>query len=239
MTTERDMPSDHIPSDPARLNRRRVILGGAFLLTAATAAARVPGRHIDLLGDRKIEALIPTDIGRWHFYSKSGLVVPPADQLSESLYSQLLTRVYLAPDALPIMLLVAQSSGQTGILQVHRPEYCYPAGGFKLSDRAVVPVQLPGGTLETTTLSAHADDRAEQIMYWTRVGNDMPTTWAQQRWSVARANLRGDVPDAVMVRVSTLTPDREAGMAAMAEFTRSLFAAVPAGVRRVLDSSAR
>ncbi|MBY9064667.1 EpsI family protein [Sphingomonas yunnanensis] len=220
------------------LDRRRALLGGAFLLTAGVAAARVPGHHIDLLGKRKLDPLIPARVGPWSFYSKSGLVTPPPDQLSDLLYSQLLTRVYLAPDELPIMLLMAQSSGQTGVLQVHRPEYCYPAGGFKLTDRAVRSVPLPGGQLDATVMTARADNRVEQLMYWTRVGRDMPLSWAQQRWSVARANLRGDVPDAILVRISTLTNDREAGMATLAAFTRALFAAVPADVRRVLDSAA-
>lgn len=231
MTTDRH--------DGVWLNRRQAVLGGAFLATAGVAAARVPSQHIDLLGKRKMEALIPNRIGQWSFYSKSGLVVPPADQLSDALYSQLLTRVYLSPDALPVMLLIAQSAGQTGVLQVHRPEYCYPAGGFTLSGRRILPVALPGSTLDATFLSAHADDRTEQILYWTRVGTDMPTTWAQQRWSVARANLKGDIPDAVMVRVSALTPDHDAGIAALTAFTRALFAAVPADVRRVLDIDAR
>jgi EpsI family protein len=219
------------------LDRRRALLGGAFLLTAGVAAARVPGNRIDLLGKRKLEALIPARVGPWSFYSKSGLVTPPPDQLSDLLYSQLLTRVYLAPDQLPIMLLMAQSSGQTGVLQVHRPEYCYPAGGFTLADKAVRAVPLPGGQLDATVMTATADNRVEQLMYWTRVGRDMPLSWAQQRWSVARANLRGDVPDAMLVRISTLTHDRDAGMATLAAFTRALFAAVPADVRRVLDSA--
>jgi EpsI family protein len=226
-------------ADAGMINRRSAILGGAFLVTAGVAAARVPDHHIDLLGNRKLDKLIPTRIGRWEFYSKSGLVVPPADQLKDALYSQLLTRVYLSPDALPIMLLIAQSGGQTGVLQVHRPEYCYPAGGFTLSDRAILPVALPGSTLDATAISAQADDRSEQILYWTRVGEDMPTTWARQRWSVARANLKGDVPDAVLVRVSTLTNDRAAGMAAATEFVRAMFAQVPADVRRMLDIDAR
>ena len=220
------------------LDRRRALLGGAFLLTAGVAAARVPGNHIDLLGKRKLDALIPARVGPWSFYSKSGLVTPPPDQLSDLLYSQLLTRVYLAPEQLPIMLLMAQSSGQTGVLQVHRPEYCYPAGGFTLTDKAVRSVALPGGPLDATVMTATADNRVEQLMYWTRVGRDMPLSWAQQRWSVARANLRGDVPDAMLVRISTLTHDRDAGLATLAAFTRALFAAVPADVRRVLDSAA-
>ncbi len=233
MTTERTGPA-------MRLNRRQAVLGAAFLATAGVAAARVPRNRIDLLGDRKLDTLIPNAIGPWTFYSKSGLVVPPADQLKDALYSQLLTRVYLAEGALPIMLLIAQSGGQTGVLQVHRPEYCYPAGGFALSNKMVSPLPLPGGTmLQAVSMTAKADDRTEQLLYWTRVGRDMPLTWVQQRWSVARANLRGDIPDAVMVRVSTLTADREAGMAAMTQFVRAMFAAVPQPVRRMMDVDAR
>jgi EpsI family protein len=239
MTTDRADDRRDGRGEAGLLNRRSAMLGGAFLLTAGVAAARVPNHHIDLLGDRKLDRLIPQRIGRWAFYSKSGLVVPPADQLKDALYSQLLTRVYLSPDALPIMLLIAQSGGQTGVLQVHRPEYCYPAGGFTLSDRTILPIGLPGSTLDATAISAKADDRTEQILYWTRVGEDMPTTWARQRWSVARANLKGDVPDAVLVRVSTLTSDRAAGMAAATEFVRAMFAQVPPDVRRMLDIDAR
>jgi EpsI family protein len=222
-----------------RLDRRQALLGGAFLLTAGVATAREPRHAIDLLGKRKVDKLIPTQIGRWTFYSKSGLVVPPADQLSDQLYSQLMTRVYAAPDALPIMMLVAQSGGQTGILQVHRPEVCYPAGGYRLSPSTRHIIALPGGgDLDTMAFSATDDNRVEQLMYWTRVGHDMPGNWAEQRWSVARANLRGDIPDAVLVRISTITPDRDAAMAALDEFTRALFAAVPPDVRRFLDSRA-
>lgn len=230
--------SDRMP-DAVGLSRRQAILGGAFLLTAGTAVARVPRHNIDLLGDRKIDKLIPQKIGEWAFYSKSGLVVPPADQLKDALYSQLMTRVYVAPDAMPIMLLIAQSGGQTGVLQVHRPEYCYPASGFTLMERSVLPIGLPGSQLEATAITAKADDRTEQLLYWTRVGEDMPLTWARQRWSVARANLKGDVPDAVLVRVSALTADREAGLAALTRFVQAMFAAVPPDVRRFLDIDAR
>lgn len=230
--------SDRAHHEPA-LSRRQAILGGAFLLTAGTAVARVPRHNIDLLGDRQIDKLIPQKIGEWAFYSKSGLVVPPADQLKDALYSQLMTRVYVAADALPIMLLIAQSGGQTGVLQVHRPEYCYPASGFTLMERTVLPIGLPGSRLEATAITAKADDRTEQLLYWTRVGEDMPLTWARQRWSVARANLKGDVPDAVLVRVSALTADRAAGLTALTRFVQAMFAAVPPDVRRFLDIDAR
>lgn len=234
--------TDPTMTDPAMtrlLDRRQMILGAACLATAGVAMARVPRHNIDLFGKNKLEKLVPEKIGDWQFYSKSGLVVPPADQLSDALYSQLLTRVYLSPDSIPVMMLVAQSSGQTGILQVHRPEYCYPAGGFTLHDKHVVPIALPGSTLDAVFMTATTPDRTEQLLYWTRVGDDMPTTWVQQRLSVARANLMGDVPDAVLVRISAVTNDAAAGLAAMTKFTRAFFASVPPNVRRMFDIDAR
>lgn len=228
-------------NDPSSrlFDRRKVLIGGSCLLTAGVAAARTPDKPIDLLGKRQIEKLIPQKIGGWEYYTKSGLIVPPADQLRDELYSQLVTRVYLSDDALPIMLLIAQSSGQTGILQVHRPEFCYPAGGFTLLDKAPHNIALPGSVLPSTSFTAVSDDRTEQLLYWTRVGYDMPTTWVQQRWSVARANLLGDIPDAVMVRVSTISGDRERAFATLDTFVRQLFASVPPDVRRILDIGVR
>lgn len=216
------------------LGRRRVLIGGGLLLTAAATAARMPRDEINFLGSGKLEALIPTRIGQWSFASESGIVVPPDDEMVDELYAQLVTRVYTAPGLATIMLLVAQGGGQTGVLQVHRPEVCYPAGGFALSERRVFDVELPGGTLPTNAFTATADARIEQLLYWTRVGNDLPSSWLAQRWSVARANLEGYIPDAVLVRLSTITPDRNAAFADLAEFGRALLASTSPSTRRFL-----
>lgn len=213
------------------LNRRAFLIGGAFLGTAGLAAALEPRGHIDLLGARKLEDVIPTRVGPWAFASKSGLVVPPSDQLSDQLYSQLLTRVYTAPDMPDIMLLVAQSGSQTGVLQVHRPEVCYPASGYKLSDSSPVDLPLGKANVRTMGFTASADSRVEQLIYWTRVGMDLPSTWAEQRWSVARANLQGNLPDAVLVRLSTLSPDRNASFDVLQRFATSLVTSLPSKAR--------
>lgn len=223
--------------DPARdglFDRRRFIIGGTLLATAGAAWAMEPRRRVDVLGKRKLEDLLPDRIGAWSFYSKSGLVVPPSDQLSQQLYSQLLTRVYVAPDSSPIMILIAQSASQTGILQVHRPEVCYPAGGYQLSTRANVDLPLGEGALSTTAFTATAGPRIEHMIYWTRVGTDMPTTWAEQRWAVARENMRGGLPDAVLVRISTLSPDRDGSVTLLRRFATTLVEALPPAARAVL-----
>lgn len=216
------------------MSRRNVLLGGALLGTAALAHGMVPRRHYDLLGKGKLEDIVPTDVGPWKFYSKSGLVIPPSDQLSLATYSQLLTRVYTSNDRAPIMLLIAQSAGQDGMLQIHRPEFCYPAGGFRLSNSRVHTIGLPNHRdIPTRMLTATGVDRIEQILYWTRIGRDLPTSWAAQRISVAAANLRGEIPDAVMVRVSTISAD-PAAIAQADEFARNLINGLNPKARPVL-----
>jgi EpsI family protein len=162
------------------IDRRKVLLGLLFGSAAAVATWRQPRERLDYLGRQKLDDLVPKTIGPWKFVAASGLVVPPEDQLSRTLYSQLLTRVYSNGDDPPVMLLIAQSAGQTGILQVHRPETCYPASGYQISPVTQHKVALEPGTLTTNALSATNEGTTESIIYWTRVGDRIPTTWKQQ-----------------------------------------------------------
>ncbi|NUT01642.1 MAG: EpsI family protein [Sphingomonas sp.] len=216
------------------ITRRKFALGLAFASVAGLAAARLPNKNLDYLGKHKLEDVLPQKIGRWTYVSSSGLVVPPEDQMSQALYSQLLTRVYSAEDGSTIMLLVAQSASQTGILQIHRPEICYTAGGYALSAIEPHAVRLPGGAIPTMSMSATSDFRTEQLVYWTRIGDHLPTSWREQRLAVAGDNLRRVIPDAVMVRVSTFGSDKPAALASVDEFIVAMLQSVTPQTRRVL-----
>ncbi|MCA1653831.1 MAG: exosortase-associated protein EpsI, V-type [Sphingomicrobium sp.] len=232
MNDERDF------SEGRRLDRRKFVLGAAFLGTAAAAYAREPRSVEDFLGKAKLDDIIPKQFGEWSFVSVSGLVTAPEDQLSRLLYSQLITRVYSAEGKPPIMMLVAQSASQTGVLQVHRPEVCYPASGYALSP--VVEHDIPVGPklLRTNLLAATADGKTEHIIYWTRIGNHLPVSWAEQRWAVAKDNLNGIIPDAVLARISVSEPDRAEATALIESFTRSLIGSLSPAARNVLIGGA-
>ena len=131
------------------------------------------------------------------------------------------------------MLLMAQNAKQTGVLQVHRPEVCYPAGGFELSPIIEHAIRLGLGVLQTNTLVASGGGVTECVLYWTRVGDSQPLSWAQQRIDVARQNLRGIVPDAVIVRVSIRQSDLEGAQKILDEFVRELLGAIPPNKRSV------
>ena len=223
-----------VPHEPVLLSRRKMLLGAVFAASAGVSIARQPRTRIDYLGAAKLEGLIPKQIGKWNFATTSGLVIPADDALSDALYSQLLTRVYADGVNPPVMLLIAQSAGQTGFLQIHRPEACYPAGGYALSAPLPVAVATPGKLIRAVQLTASGQGREEHILYWTRIGDAMPASWAQQRLAVARDNLKGLVPDAVLVRVSTVDPDQVMAAKRLTEFVEAMVGGLSAPGRRVL-----
>lgn len=218
----------------AYLSRRKFAMGLLFCSVAGIAAWRQPTQPLDYLGHDKLENIIPDVIGPWHFATSSGLVIPPSDQLSDALYSQLLTRVYQDGINPPVMLLMAQSVGQTGVLQVHRPETCYPASGYKLSPTAQQEVRFGTRSIMTNKLVATADAISEQILYWTRVGDRMPMSWREQRIAVAEQNLRGIIPDAILIRVSMRSYDDRSAFGALDSFVKALVESLPEDKQRIL-----
>lgn len=217
----------------AALSRRETLLGGAFLATAVAGLALKPRRIENLLGTAKLDDLVPQRIGSWRFDTASGLVLPPADQLRDSIYSQLLTRTYVRDGAAPVMLLIAYSGTQDGTISVHRPEVCYPASGFRLTQMAPHSVPLaPGVTVPSRAIVAETDTRREQLIYWTRLGSHFPTHWSAQHLAVAAENFAGLVPDGALVRMSSIGDGDQ--FPTLDGFARDLFRSVGQQMRRVL-----
>jgi len=214
-------------------DRRKFLLGLLFCSAAGIAAWRQPRTKIDYLGKQKLEDVVPTKIGRWNFVTASGLVVPPDDPFTKSLYSQVLTRVYSDDKSPPIMLLLAQNGGQTGFLQVHRPEVCYTAGGFQISPLAPHPIQVGSISVPANRMDATAGGPTEHVVYWTRIGKRIPSTWRQQKVAVAEQNLEGIIPDAILVRISTVDDDADSALARIDDFVRALLLSIPPSRRSV------
>jgi EpsI family protein len=214
-------------------DRRKFLLGLLFCSAAGLAAARRPTNHLDYLGHQRLDELVPKSIGRWKFVTASGLVVPPNDELSNALYSQQLTRVYSDEQNPPIMLLLAQNGSQTGFLQVHRPETCYTAGGYQISELARHPIRLGSKVLVANSIDASSGGPTEHVIYWTRIGNRIPTSWRAQKLAVAEQNLEGIIPDAILVRISCVDEDGDAARAQIDNFIRAMLQSIPADRRNV------
>ena len=217
----------------SRLSRRETLIGGAFLAAAVAGLALTPRHTENMLGAAKLDDLVPRRIGDWQFNTASGLVLPPADQLRDSIYSQLLTRTYMRDGQAPVMLLIAYSGAQDGTISVHRPEVCYPASGYRLTLSEPHQVSLaPGLSVPSRAIIAETEVRREQLIYWTRLGSHFPTRWFDQHLAVAAENFAGMIPDGVLIRMSSTGPGDQ--FAVLDGFARDLFRAVGLRMRQVL-----
>lgn len=213
--------------------RRELLIGSLFLTAAGITAARMPDKPINYLGDNKLDAIVPKTIGRWNFVTESGLVVPTEDQTALTLYSQQLTRVYWDGRNPPIMLLIAAGTDQTGFLQVHRPEYCYSAAGYRLGQSERRPIAIGDGRrLVANKLLATRNGQSEWLLYWTRVGTQIPGSWAEQRLAIAVDNLKQIIPDAMLIRVSTIMLDGREAEAILGEFIQTMIGSIAPPLRR-------
>ncbi len=229
-------PNDEMnANDKSWVGRRHAIAGGLMLGLAGLTWLREPKEATAPLPRDAINNLAPKTIGKWSFSNKSGLVLPTEDKLSDSLYSHVVTRVYTSATHLPVMLLIAYSNTQNGMLQLHRPELCYPANGYQIS-QPVIDSLSTGFSLQLPVrrFSALGFQRSEQVLYWTRIGEEHPTSWAEQRFAVMRANLRAVIPDGILVRVSTVAPDYDSAKADLEQFTRSLLESSPKQLRALM-----
>jgi EpsI family protein len=206
-------------------------LGAAALVSELVAPRADPDK---LRRGRSLEDLVPNAIGQRTRASVNAILIPRGEDAQDKSYDQVLTRYYTGGSAAPIMLLIAYGSAQVGNTEMHRPEVCYPAAGFRLRDWPDVPLQFLGATISARSLTALASGRIEQILYWSRVGVSFPTSSLGQRWAALRATMRGSVPDGVLVRISTIDPDRERALPVLSEFAGALLDAGGAELRMLL-----
>ena len=217
------------------ISRRNVLTGVALLGASAVAHARQPQPGPSQLGKEGLDGIVPTNFGPWKFETTSGLVLPPPDATADRLYDEVLTRVYTRPDGQAVMFLVAYSGVQDGLLQLHRPEVCYPVGGYQLSQTRIAPVVFRNGdSVPARMFTATSAMRVEHVLYWTRLGTALPTSWAEQRWAVVLANLNGAIPDGVLVRMSCVENDAEKAFVTLKEFASDLAASVTPKARQLL-----
>lgn len=227
------------------LKRRELLLGLPLVAAAGGAFALTPRNRLNLLGDKKLEKAVPLTIGAWSVTPSNAVVLPDSAEgsLAARLYDQTVSRLYTSDTELPVMMVIAYGSTQSDQLQLHRPEVCYAAVGFEITTATQVAVPLaPGAELPARELVARNNDRVEPILYWTRVGDFLPTSGNEQRLMKLRSEMRGYVADGVLVRLSSVGEPSPEVFGSLQRFTRQMLAAtdpaaLPALVGRPLAAS--
>jgi EpsI family protein len=217
------------------LSRRHFVIGALLAGASAGTYAAQPKIRYSPINKDKFTAWVPQHVGPWTVVSASGVVLPPPDALSDRLYDNLVTRTYAAPGEPPVMMCIAYNYKQDGVLQLHRPEICYPAGGFRLSPtQSVMLAPAPGREIAANAFTAVGVERTEQVLYWTRLGDAFPRSWLDQRIIVMEANLRGFIPDGALMRVSMVDNDQARSLEMLRRFLAKFLEVAPPPLQRVL-----
>lgn len=202
---------------------------------AAIATVMTPTRRIvDTLPKLDIEAAIPQRFGDWQIDARSGggVVNPQQTELLNQLYSQIVTRTYVNSEGYRIMLSIAYGEDQRDGNQLHYPEVCYPAQGFQVISNKKAVLNTPLGDIPVKRLESHlSQQRYEPITYWTTVGNQALTGGAAKKVVEMQYGLKGEVPDGLLFRVSSIDRDSSVAFKAQEQFISTLVQALDSDVR--------
>jgi EpsI family protein len=215
------------------INRRDVLIGAGCMVALGAAEYLRPRRMLTLLNE-KLETAVPRQIGPWLAERGGDFVVPQRDgSLSERLYASQILRSYRRSEtSAPIMLVIAYGGAQSDALQLHRPEACYPAVGFRILNRKLfdLPVARAVG-IPAVAMTALAGGRIEDIIYWTRLGEYLPQTAGQQGRDRLATSMDGYIGDGVLVRASVVRMGPMANYDEVGEFLRLLVLSLAPAVR--------
>ncbi|MEA3221340.1 exosortase-associated protein EpsI, B-type [Immundisolibacter sp.] len=220
----------------ANPNLRTVLIGICMLAAAGLAYAMKPTRMVAGADTFQLESAIPRQFGAWTEQKQQVQIVDPRQQETiDRIYSQVLMRSYVNGEGVRVMLSIAYGDNQEDDLQVHRPEVCYPAQGAQLLSTVNASLPTQWGEIPIRRLTTQFGPRHEPVTYWVMVGDRAIIGSLQGKLAQMRYGFRGQIPDGMLVRASTIDPDDERAFAQQARFLQDLLAAVPPETRKRLS----
>jgi EpsI family protein len=200
-----------------------------LIVSTVSYAMKTKSVIIDGKAEPDYAKLIPEEFGDWKLLPQIRLVVPiEEDALANRIYSQMVGRAYADKAGNTVMLLMAYGPKQVDKLQLHRPEICYVAEGFRVSGLQAAQLEVEPGrpSLNVSKLVARRENRVERITYWMRVGDDVVSTLFRRQMTSLRYGLQGLIPDGVLIRVSTINLDEASSNEVHARFLRDMLVTV-------------
>ncbi len=221
-----------------RLNRVQIGAASIAMLMAALLAHTL-APHVMVgrrLAEFDLSKVIPRQFAMWTYVPSIGLVTPtvtdaeddPAPRTATAVYDQVLGRGYRDANGNIVMLMVAYGAAQDSQLKAHRPELCYVAAGFRVSNKSQATVSYHDGSrpLTLTRLIAQRESRLEPLSYWMRIGSEISHGVIDRQLIRLKYGLHGVVPDGVLIRVSTVGLAPQASFKLQDAFIRDLLAAI-------------
>ena len=211
----------------------------ALIFAAAMSAASVSGvlMRPKRLADEdqvfELETIFPAAFGRWRTDTVAVAFVRPATErtVEQGIYDQVLERTYVSVDGWRVMLSVAYGGEQTGGLELHWPEVCYRYGGFSVRPEPGLTMAAGAMRFPVARLFAERPGRPEPITYWVVFGGQAIADASTYRLRRLDFGVRRNVPDGLLVRVSSIDPDLDRAFSLQAAFIDEMLQALSPAVR--------
>ena len=214
----------------------RVLVLVFLMVLAAVAGEAMRPTH--RLSEHKppiaLERQVPEAFGEWRIDRSIIPVVPdPSLQaMLDVLYSQTLARTYINNQGERVMLSIAYGSDQSSeATAVHRPEFCYSAQGFRVQTLGQGTLEIQGTEVPVARLVGRLGQRIEPITYWVTLDEAATLPGFGRKLQQIRYGLQGQIPDGMLVRVSSISASNADAFAVQQRFLEQMYAAVPAEVR--------
>ena len=222
------------------LKRRSIVLGGLMAATSVGAVIATPKPQVTSESQMpNLERLVPEVFGSW-VIDKSIVpltVSPEVAQMLGNIYDRTLSRTYVNGGGQRVMLSIAYGANQSRALQLHKPEVCYASQGFRVSNAQLGQWQFDGMTIPTMHLVGSLGQRTEPVTYWMRIGDDIARGWFEQNKVRLKYGTRGQIPDGVLFRLSTIAPDPKAAYVVQRDFAQEMLHAMSPAARAVFLGS--
>lgn len=215
--------------------RRKAIVAAALM--CGTAGLAKVGKPSIKLADQSaridLEAIFPQQFGRWQVDRNTPVILPAPDVQAklDAIYNQVLSRTYVNERGYRIMLSVAYGGDQSDGMSIHLPEVCYPAQGFQVFSKERGSLVADGRTIPVHRLVTRLGDRHEPVTYWITIGDNVAPSRTDQKLVQIRYGLRGQIPDGMLVRISSVDRDTPQALKIHAQFANELAPHIPSQFR--------
>ncbi|MCV2370148.1 exosortase-associated protein EpsI, B-type [Roseateles oligotrophus] len=219
------------------MNSRRtaLVVMAAMLGSAALADwARPTIKVSDSFKNFKLDAVFPKSFGDWRVDENLPVIVPPPDQQAQldKIYNQTLARTYVNREGARVMLSVAYGGDQSDGLTVHVPDVCYVSQGFRMGETRDATLQVSGDiVIPVRHLMMTMGPRLEVVTYWVLMGDEATTSNTQRKWVSIRYGLKRQIPEGMLIRVSSINPEMDKAIPLHKDFINQLMLAMPENQR--------
>lgn len=208
-----------------------VIAAAMMVASLGIAQALKPTERIASIKPKLVlNELFPPAFGEWRELPSVQPVIPDpvGEAVIASLYSQTLARTYVNANGEMIMLTVAYGDDQNSeSTAAHRPEFCYSASGFSITDLGPADISLANHQVQVRHLLGVLDTRHEYISYWVTLDERATLPGIGRKLAQLSYGLRGQIADGMLFRVSSIDTDKDKAYALQRRFLEQLYNQVP------------